>query len=115
MSNYSGAYIGVGYILSEEERVALLAPLVGTEAYDDAMDNFHAYRPDMWFFGKIVYQYDGAEAHSIESLAALPGLQDDGSFGLKYGAILSSCGLSVETINEKWGRPDIYFVHWFDW
>lgn len=109
-----GAFVGVGYILTDQEREELLGNLANTnpECYDDIMNNMYCYDGgEHWFFGERVYDLDGwGEAKSIETLAALPVLQDDGSFGLKYGAMLVDCGVSIEEINIKWGKPNIYFI-----
>lgn len=109
-----GAYVGVGYVLTNQEREELLGNLAETnpERYNDIMDNMDCYDgEDHWFFGERIYVLDGwGEAKSIETLAALPVLQDDGSFGAKYGAMLVDCGVSIEEINTKWGKPNIYFI-----
>ena len=109
-----GAFVGVGYILSEQERSDLLEKLFETNSqrYNDIMDNMYCYDgDDHWFFGERIYELDGwGEAKSLETLATLPGLQDDGSFGFKYGPMLVDCGVSIEEINTKWGRPNIYIV-----
>ena len=109
-----GAYVGVGYLLSEEERSALMDPLVDTnpQRYNEIMDNMHCYDSDgQWFFGEIIYTMDGwGEAKSLETLATLPGLCDDGSFGAKYGLMLVDCGIGIEEINTKWNKPSVYII-----
>ena len=109
-----GTFIGVGYLLTEDERVELMKPLidVNPQRYNDIMDNMCCYDGDeKWFFGERIYELDGwGDAKSLETLATLPALQDDGSFGLKYGSMLVDCGVSIEEINTKWGRPNIYIV-----
>lgn len=116
MSKEYGAYVGVGYLLSEKERVRLLAEVIGTPRYDAFMENFHALdtNQEEWFFGEIVCDIDGGSAMAIDTIARLPALVDDGSFGIKYGAILSACGVSAEEINASWARPNIYICHWED-
>lgn len=109
-----GTFVGIGYILTEQERENLMGHLADTnpERYNNIMNNMYCYDDDKhWFFGERIYELDSwGEAKSIETLAALPGLADDGSFGLKYGAFLVDCGVSIEEINTKWGRPNIYIV-----
>jgi hypothetical protein len=109
-----GAFVGVGYVLTNQERKDLMGHLADTnpERYNDIMDNMHCYDGEnYWFFGERAYELDGCgDAKSLETLATLPILQDDGSFGAKYGAMLIDCGLSIEEINTKWGRPNIYIV-----
>jgi hypothetical protein len=109
-----GAFVGVGYILTDQEREDLMGHLADTnpERYNDIMDNMYCYDgEDHWFFGECIYYLDGwGEAKSVETLATLPGLCDDDSFGLKYGAMLVDCGVSIEEINTKWGKPNIYFI-----
>lgn len=109
-----GTFVGVGYVLSERERQQLLGHLENTnlQRYDSIMDNMFCYDGgEKWFFGEIVYELDShGEAKSLETLATLPILQDDGTFGLKYGKMLTDCGLSIEEINTKWGQPNIYIV-----
>lgn len=109
-----GAFVGVGYILSEQERQQLMEPLedANPQRYNEIMDNMYCYDSDeKWFFGEIIYQLDGwGDAKSLETLATLPALCDDGTFGSKYGAMLVDCGISIEEINTKWGRPNIYIV-----
>lgn len=109
-----GTFIGVGYLLTENERAELMEHLCDTnpQRYNEIMDEMHCYDgDDKWFFGERIYELDGwGDAKSLETLAALPALQDDGSFGLKYGAMLVDCGVSIEEINTKWGRPNIYVV-----
>ena len=111
-----GAFVGVGYVLTDQEREDLMSHLADTnpERYNDIMDNMYCYDgDDHWFFGERVYHLDGwGEAKSVETLATLPGLCDDGSFGLKYGPMLVDCGVSIEEINTTWANPSIYFITW---
>ena len=109
-----GTFVGVGYLLSEEELDALVANLT-SEQYIKFRENVWCYDVEngKHFFGEIVYRFDEwGEAKSIETLATLPALQDDGSFGLKYGELLLMCGVSIEEINTTWANPNIYFVTW---
>ena len=113
-----GTFVGVGYLLSERERQQLMGHLENTniQRYDNIMDNMFCYDSgeEKWFFGEIVCELDSqGDAKSLETLAALPILQDDGTFGLKYGEMLLDCGLSVEEINTKWGKPNIYIVTYY--
>lgn len=114
MSMDFGTFVGVGYLLTEEERAALMGPIskINPQLFNRIMDNLWCYNENGdWFFGERIYTLDcWGEAKSLETLAALPALQDDGTFGLKYGEILSGCGLSVEEINTKWGHPNVYIV-----
>lgn len=110
-----GTFVGVGYLLSEKERVDLMDHLVDTnpQRYNEIMDYMFCYddSDENWFFGERIYELDGwGEAKSLETLATLPALQDDGSFGIKFGTMLVDCGISIEEINTKWGRPNIYIV-----
>ena len=109
-----GTYVGVGYILTEQERYELMRQLedTNTQRYNEIMDNMYCYDGDAhWFFGEIIYELDGwGEAKSLETLATLPALNDDGTFGIKYGSMLADCGISIEEINTKWGRPNIYII-----
>lgn len=110
-----GAFVGIGYLLSEEERVNLMNRLIDTnpQRYNEIMDYMFCYDNinENWFFGERIYELDGwGEAKSLETLATLPALQDDGSFGIKFGAMLVDCGVSIEEISAKWGRPNIYIV-----
>lgn len=109
-----GTYVGVGYILTEQERYELMHQLEDTnpQRFNEIIDNMYCYDGDAhWFFGEIVYELDGwGEAKSLETLATLPALNDDGSFGIKYGSMLADCGISIEEINTKWGRPNIYII-----
>ena len=109
-----GTYVGVGYLLSEDERSALMDPLMDTnpQRYNEIMDNMSCYDgDDKWFFGEIIYELDGwGEAKSLETLATLPALCDDGTFGAKYGLILVDCGVSIEEINTTWSKPTVYIV-----
>ncbi|MBQ8807497.1 MAG: hypothetical protein IJZ68_13860 [Bacteroidaceae bacterium] len=110
-----GTFVGVGYLLSEKERVDLMDHLVDTnpQRYNEIMDYMFCYddSDENWFFGERIYELDEwGEAKSLETLATLPALQDDGSFGIKFGAMLVDCGVSIEEINTKWGRPNIYIV-----
>lgn len=109
-----GTFVGVGYILSERERQQLMEHLedANPQRYNDIMDNMFCYDgDDRWFFGERVYELDGwGDAKSLETLATLPVLQDDGTFGVKYGSMLVDCGVSIEEINTKWGHPNIYIV-----
>ena len=87
-----------------------------SERRNEIIDCMHMFsmNPSKYFFGEIIAEMEEGSAHSIESLAALPGLVDDGSFGIKYGSMLYDCGLSAEEINQNWCSPNIYFVHWVD-
>lgn len=109
-----GTYVGVGYILTEQERYELMHQLEDTnpKRFNEIIDNMYCYDGDAhWFFGEIVYELDGwGEAKSLETLATLPALNDDGTFGIKYGSMLADCGISIEEINTKWGRPNIYII-----
>ena len=109
-----GAFVGIGYLLSEEELDALVANLT-PEQHIKFRDNVWCYDVEngKLFFGEIVYRFDEwGEAKSIETLATLPALQDNSSFGLKYGELLLMCGVSVEEINTTWANPSIYFITW---
>lgn len=110
-----GTFIGVGYLLSETERANLIDHLLDTnpQLYNEIMDNMFCYNVEdkKWFFGERIYELDGlGEAKSLETLATLPALQNDGSFGIKFGAMLADCGVSIEEINTKWDRPNIYII-----
>lgn len=109
-----GTYVGIGYILTEQERYELMHQLEDTnpQRFNEIIDNMYCYDGDAhWFFGEIVYELDGwGEAKSLETLATLPALNDDGTFGIKYGSMLADCGISIEEINTKWGRPNIYII-----
>lgn len=111
-----GTFIGVGYILTEQEREELLHDIEETNPnrYNDIMDCMYPYDGDAhWFFGERICELDGwGQAMSLETIAALPGLVDDGSFGLKYGAMLVDCGVPIEEINTTWSKPNIYVVTW---
>ena len=120
MSMYNGAFVGVGYIVSEQEREALFRPLWLADdvaTYNDIMDEcFWRINEKTWFFGEKAYDLDEfGEAKSVETLAVLPALNDNGSFGEKYGDVLLKFGLSIEEINTKWCSPQIYFVYWVDY
>ena len=112
-----GTFVGVGYVLTEQERENLMGHLADTnpERYNDIMDNMCCYDGDKhWFFGERIYEFDNCgEAKSVEALATLPGLVDDGTFSLKYGSILIDCGISIEEINTKWSRPNVYIVTYY--
>lgn len=113
-----GTFIGVGYLLSETERANLMDHLLDTnpQLYNEIMDNMFCYnvKDKKWFFGERIYELDGlGEAKSLETLATLPALQNDGSFGIKFGAMLADCGVSIEEINTKWDRPNIYIITYY--
>lgn len=115
MSACRGACVGVGWLVDDSARLKMLNHIVNTERRNEISDHFFRYSvKNKWFFGDIVYELPEGEAKSIETLAALPVLQDDSSFGLKFGMILVDCGLSVDEINEYWSIPNIYFIHWCD-
>lgn len=110
-----GTFVGVGYLLSGKEQADLTDHLIDTnpQRYSEIMDNMLCYDAsnENWFFGERIYELDGwGEAKSLETLATLPVLQDDGSFGIKFGAMLVDCGVSIEEINTKWSRPNIYII-----
>lgn len=115
-----GTFVGVGYLLSEEERAALTDHLLDTNSqlYDEIMDNMFCYNVEdkKWFFGERIYELDDlGEAKSLETLMTLPILQDNGAFGAKYSAMLINCGVSIEEIDTKWSRPNIYIVTYCDY
>lgn len=113
MGMYEGTFIGVGYIVSEEKRRKLFQ-----KGHDPHIMNTYFFRvnDDTWFFGRKAYDFDEfGEAKSIDTLATLPLLQDDGTFGIELGEILLSLGVSVEEINTKWCSPNIYVVFWQDY
>lgn len=116
MSMYQGVYVGIGYLVDAEQRVEMLDQVQDFNCRDEISTHFH--RIDVcyekYFFGKIIYEIPEGKAVSIETLAALPGLTDDGSFGIKYGSMLYDMGIPVEEINTTWGKPNIYIVHWED-
>lgn len=104
-------FVGLGYILSDTERLRLLAPIENeSQIYNVVMDEFHALDPDggVWFFGDILTEIPGGTAKSIETISVLPGLIDINEFGLKYGMLLSYCNVSIEDINNEWGNPNVY-------
>ncbi len=112
----SGVYIGIGYIITEQERTAMLNNIITNERRNEIIDCMHRISPSpsKYLLGEIIADMPEGSAHSIESLAALPGLTKGPEFGLKYGLILYDCGLSPEEINKNWANPNIYFVHWVD-
>lgn len=116
MSMYQGVFVGVGYIVDAEQKAEMLDNVVNTDRRNQIIDNF--YRIDVLhekhFFGEVIYRIPEGRAVTIETLAALPGLTDDGSFGIKYGSMLYDMGIPVEEINTTWGKPNIYIVHWED-
>lgn len=116
MSMYNGVFVGVGYPLTEEERVRLLGPVIGSPRYEEIMDEFHPLDTNRtkWFFGEIIYEIPEGKAVAIDTIAKLPVLCDDGSFGIKYGSILCELGVPAEEINTTWDNPNIYIVHWED-
>jgi hypothetical protein len=104
-------FVGMGYILSDTERVRLLAPVAErSEAYNVIMDEFHALDPEggVWFFGEVLTDIPCGTAKSIETISVLPGLIDPNEFGLKFGMLLSLCDISIEEINNEWGNPNVY-------
>lgn len=109
-----GTFIGMGYLLTDTERKALMDPISETnpQLFNRIMDNMCCYDVDeKWFFGERICELDcWGDAKSLETLVTLPALQDDGTFGLKYGEMLAGCGLSIEEINTKWGRPNVYVI-----
>lgn len=115
MSMYQGVYVGVGWLVDEATRNKMLNHIVNTERRNEVADCFHRYNINgKWFFGEMVCEIEAGDAKNIETLAALPGLTDDGTFGFKYGMILYDCGFTIDEINEEWGTAQIYFVHWVD-
>ena len=61
-----------------------------------------------WFFGEVIAEIDPGTSKSLDTLAVLPTLMDQGSFSLKYSQHLYNCGISIKAINEDWGNPNIY-------
>lgn len=115
MSMYQGAYVGVGYIVDANQKAELLSKVENHDRLNQIIDNFHPIDGDReYFFGEVIYTIPSGHAASVETLAALPGLTDDGSFGIKYGSMLYDMGIPVEEINTTWGKPNIYIVHWED-
>lgn len=115
MSMCQGVYVGVGWLVDETTRNKMLNYIVNTERRNEVADCFHRYNINgKWFFGEMVCEIEAGDAKNIETLAALPGLTDDGTFGFKYGMILYDCGFTVDEINEEWGTAQVYFVHWMD-
>lgn len=115
MSLYYGTYVGFGYLVDEDERIELLADLIGTELYNNIMDYFHSYGPDKWFFGDKIYKFEDPEAKSIETLVNLLKLSNQDEFGIKYGAILAACNVPIEEINTRWAHPNFYIISWEDY
>lgn len=120
MSMYEGTFIGVGYILSEEERYTLFQKLWdenNLKLYNELMDDyFFRVNYETWFFGRKAYDFnEHGEAKSIDTLVTLPLLQDDGTFGAEIGEVLTLLGVSFEEINTKWCSPNIYVVSWQDY
>ena len=108
-----GAFVGIGYLLSEEELDALVANLT-PEQYIKFRDNVWCYDVEngKHFFGEIVYRFDEwGEAKSIETLATLPALQDDVSFGLKYGELLFICPSDEIDTGISPGSIDFFNTH----
>lgn len=115
MSVCRGVYVGVGWLVDESTRHKMLNHIVNTDRRNEVTDHFHRYNINgKWFFGDIVCEIEEGDAKNIETLAALPALVDDGTFGMNYGMILYDCGFTIEEINEEWGTAQIYFVHWVD-
>ena len=102
-------FVGVGYMLREPERVMLLDG-TNEEIYEEVMKDFHPLDDDRenWFFGDILAEIDPGTSKSLDTLAVLPTLMDQGNFSLKYSQHLYKCGVSIKEINEDWGNPNIY-------
>lgn len=116
MSMYQGVFVGVGYLVDAEERAEMLEKVIDHDRRNQIIDHFRLYDVcnEKYFFGEVIYEIPEGKAVSVETLAVLPGLTDDGSFGIKYGSMLYDMGLDIETINTVWNRPNIYIVHWTD-
>lgn len=116
MSMYQGVFVGVGYVVDAEQRAEMLDNVVDHDRKNQIIDNFHLINVcyEKYFFGEIIYEIPEGKAVTIDTLAALPGLTDDGSFGIKYGSMLCDMGIPIEEINTTWGKPNIYIVHWED-
>ncbi len=109
----NSTYVGIGYVITQKEKDYFLNSVSDINRrleISKCMYNFST-NPNKYFFGEIIADIPRGSAHSIESLAALPGLVDDGSFGYKYGMMLYDCGLPIEEVNKNWSRPTIYFVN----
>lgn len=102
-------FVGVGYMLREPERVILLDG-ANEETYEEVMKDFHPLDDDRenWFFGEIIAEIDPGTSKSLDTLAVLPTLMDQGNFSLKYSQHLYNCGVPIKEINETWGNPHIY-------
>ena len=69
-----GAFVGVGYILTDQEREDLMGHLADTnpERYNDIMDNMYCYDgEDHWFFGDA----EPAPNPSVQGLLLAPVLK----------------------------------------
>lgn len=109
----SKAYIGIGWIVNEEDRKKILAGINLADRKDAIRNCFHQYnQKGQWFFGELIAEIPEGNAKNIATIAALTGLNTIDDFGLEYGSIFYECGISIDEINEKYKVANFYFIHW---
>lgn len=108
-------HIGCGWLVDHETRSQMLDYVEnkrGVEVRNTIADDFHQYGPNKWFLGEIIHTVPEGKAIAVETIIALPVLQNNEEFGIKYGIILYECGIPAEEIDRDWSDSSkIYIIN----
>lgn len=114
------AFIGIGWVISAEEKERLIdANLKMIEDYPDAdimciEDEFsyiNSYYGDgEVFLGKTLVSIDSGEYMNLTAVGSLLTPEELERFVLTYEKIFEACGEPLG-IDSKWYNPQIYLIH----
>ena len=110
------AFIGIGWVISDEQREQMIeanyalyqegkAPCVEDEFY-----YINAYTGGDTFLGDRIATVDEGEYTCISDLSAVISPEQWERFAEKYATILEACGIEI-TIDSKWASPQLYLIN----
>ena len=110
------AFIGIGWVISDQEREDMIeanyvlykegkAPCVEDEFY-----HINAYTGGDVFLGDRIACVDEGEYTCISDLSSLVQPDQWDIFAEKYATIIEACGITI-TPDSKWANPQLYLIN----
>jgi hypothetical protein len=107
MNNYS-LLLGVGYLISEEQRLDLLSRAKSTGIDEHHInDNIYKYDSKTWFFGQVIREMTPPFTYSMNDFCNDVNQYD--TFDNDISELLVNLELPITDINEIWAWPTVYF------
>ena len=110
------AFIGIGWVISDEQRDQMIeanyalykegkAPCVEDEFY-----YINAYTGGDVFLGERVVAVDEGEYICVSDLSAAMDPAKWEAFAEKFATIIEACGIEI-TPDSKWANPQLYLIN----